>query len=79
MSVIPISRRVCEVSAGETPLVSASRLLRSEGLEGELLLKLEYLNPGFSKKDRIAKEMVREAKASGDLAEGQAVVRDVYL
>merc|ERR1711865_820126 len=59
---------------GETPLVDASRLLAHEGLEGQLLLKLEMVNPGCSKKDRIAKEMIEEASAAGELAEGQTVV-----
>ena len=37
---------------GDTPLVELCRLTR--GLDGRILAKLEYLNPGFSKKDRIA-------------------------
>ncbi|MCL2518339.1 MAG: cysteine synthase family protein, partial [Oscillospiraceae bacterium] len=36
--------------------------------------KLEYLNPGFSKKDRIAKSMIDEAEAAGILRKGQPVV-----
>ena len=39
-----------------------------------MLLKLEYFNPGHSKKDRIALEMIRASRASGLLREGQAVV-----
>ena len=57
---------------GNTPLVELSRLTR--GLEGRILAKLEYLNPGFSKKDRIALQMVEEAEASGELKPGQTVV-----
>ncbi len=38
---------------GDTPLVELSRLTR--GIGGRILAKLEYLNPGFSKKDRIAR------------------------
>jgi cysteine synthase A len=37
---------------GGTPLVELSRLARD--LDGWILAKLEYLNPGFSKKDCIA-------------------------
>jgi len=59
---------------GETPLVDASRIVAAEGLEGRLLIKLEYLNPGFSKKDRIAREMVEEAEAMGELQPKQAVI-----
>jgi cysteine synthase A len=57
---------------GDTPLVQLSRLTR--GLEGRILAKLEYLNPGFSKKDRIALQMVEEAEAEGKLKPGQTVV-----
>lgn len=59
---------------GATPLVELHRLVRSRGLEGRLLAKLEYLNPGFSKKDRIALEMIRDARADGSLRDGQTVV-----
>ncbi|MDQ2693317.1 MAG: cysteine synthase family protein [Chloroflexota bacterium] len=57
---------------GNTPLVELSRIAR--GLEGRILAKLEYLNPGFSKKDRIALQMIEEAEAQGDLKPGQTVV-----
>src|SRR5512147_840007 len=57
---------------GETPLVDLSRITR--GVEGRILAKLEYLNPGFSKKDRIALQMIEEAEAEGKLKPGQTVV-----
>ena len=57
---------------GETPLVDLSRLTR--GLDGRILAKLEYLNPGFSKKDRNARQMIEDAEAQGALQPGQAVV-----
>ena len=57
---------------GKTPLVELSRLTR--GLEGRILAKLEYLNPGFSKKDRIALQMIEEAESDGSLKPGQTVV-----
>jgi cysteine synthase A len=57
---------------GNTPLVELSRLTR--GLDGRILAKLEYLNPGFSKKDRIALQMIQEAEADGRLKPGQTVV-----
>jgi cysteine synthase A len=56
---------------GETPVVELSRL--SEG-RGRLLAKLEYLNPGFSKKDRIARQIIEDAEADGSLCPGQTVV-----
>ena len=57
---------------GNTPLVELARITR--GLEGRILAKLEYLNPGFSKKDRIALQMIEEAEAEGKLKPGQTVV-----
>jgi cysteine synthase A len=57
---------------GNTPLVELSRIAR--GFEGRILAKLEYLNPGLSKKDRIALQMIEDAEAEGSLRPGQTVV-----
>ena len=57
---------------GETPLVELSRITR--GLHGRVLAKLDYLNPGFSKKDRIARQIIADAEAGGRLKRGQTVV-----
>lgn len=57
---------------GETPLVELSRLTR--GRNGRIFAKLEYLNPGASKKDRIARQMIADAEADGTLQPGQTVV-----
>ena len=57
---------------GETPLVELSRITR--GLDGRIVAKLEYLNPGFSKKDRNARQMIEDAEAQGRLQPGQTVV-----
>lgn len=57
---------------GHTPIVRLSRL--TQALEGEIYAKLEYLNPGFSKKDRAALAIVEEAEADGQLSPGQTVV-----
>lgn len=57
---------------GDTPLVELSRFAR--GLGGRLLVKLEYLNPGGSKKDRIARQIIEDAEMDGTLQPGQPVV-----
>ena len=57
---------------GNTPLVELRRITR--GLEGRIVAKLEYLNPGYSKKDRIALQMIEDAEADGKLKPGQTVV-----
>lgn len=59
---------------GHTPMVELTRYVRAHGLRGRIYAKLEYLNPGFSKKDRVGLELMREAVASGKLKPGQAVV-----
>ena len=38
------------------------------------MLKLDYLNPGFSKKDRAALGIIEEAERSAALRPGQTVV-----
>jgi cysteine synthase A len=57
---------------GSTPLVELARLTR--GLDGRILAKLEFLNPGYSKKDRIARQMIEDAEAKGLLQPGQTIV-----
>jgi cysteine synthase A len=57
---------------GETPLVELSRL--SKWIDGRILAKLEYLNPGLSKKDRIARQIIEDAETEGKLKPGQTVV-----
>lgn len=57
---------------GGTPLVELSRI--TKGLNGRLFVKLEYLNPGLSKKDRIARQIIEDAEADGSLRPGQTVV-----
>ncbi len=57
---------------GDTPLIELSRLARK--ISGRLLAKAEFLSPGYSKKDRFAREVIEDAEASGKLRHGQTVV-----
>jgi len=57
---------------GNTPLVELSRICAD--LDGRILAKCEFLNPGGSKKDRIALQIVRDAEVDGRLTPGQPVV-----
>ena len=59
---------------GNTPLVRLDRLTKAKDVEGTILAKLEYLNPGFSKKDRAALGVIEEAERIGTLRPGQTVV-----
>lgn len=55
---------------GGTPLVRLGRFIEHERLNAELLLKLEYLNPLGSVKDRIGLAMVEQAEREGLLIPG---------
>ena len=57
---------------GSTPLVELSRITKD--LDGTIYAKLDYLNPGFSKKDRIARQIIADAQTDGELQAGQTVV-----
>lgn len=59
---------------GCTPLVRLDRITSSLGLDGSILAKLDYLNPGGSKKDRVALGIIEEAERLGTLKPGQPVV-----
>ena len=53
-------------------MVELSRM--TANLDGRILMKLEYLNPGFSKKDRAALRIIEEAESDGSLQSGQTVL-----
>ena len=57
---------------GQTPLVDLGKVTRH--VDGRILMKLEFLNPGFSKKDRAALRIVEEAEQCGALQPGQTVI-----
>ncbi|WKD61922.1 O-acetylserine sulfhydrylase [Corynebacterium ciconiae DSM 44920] len=57
---------------GGTPLVRLNRL--TEGLEAEVLVKLEFYNPANSVKDRIGTAIIDAAEQSGELKEGGTIV-----
>lgn len=69
----PLAHSIIDV-IGCTPLVELHRCVLARGLRGRILAKLESVNPGSSKKDRVALEIIREARADGSLREGQTVV-----
>ncbi|KAI8985773.1 cystathionine beta-synthase [Trametes punicea] len=61
-------------AVGNTPLIRLDRIARREGLQCNLLGKVEYMSAGGSVKDRIAKRMVEEAEREGILIPGRSVV-----
>ncbi len=62
----PLAHSIVDVIGG-TPLVELHRSVGPRGLRGRLLAKLESVNPGSSKKDRVALAIIREARADGTL------------
>ncbi|MCR5086629.1 MAG: cysteine synthase A [Lachnospiraceae bacterium] len=59
---------------GNTPLVEVANIEKNLGLKATLLVKLEYFNPAGSVKDRIAKAMIEDAEAKGQLHEGSVII-----
>ena len=57
---------------GNTPLVPLNRV--AKGSPYRLLVKLEFLNPGGSVKDRIGASMVDDAEARGLLKPGGTII-----
>lgn len=59
---------------GNTPLLELTHIEKALGLKAKLVAKLEYFNPAGSVKDRIAKEMLDEAEASGKLKPDSVII-----
>lgn len=60
---------------GKTPLLEVTNYEKNHGLtDVTLLVKLEYLNPAGSVKDRIALNMIEEAEKAGKLKPGATII-----
>lgn len=59
---------------GNTPLMEVVNVERELGLKARVLVKLEYLNPTGSVKDRAAKSMIEDAEERGILKEGAVII-----
>lgn len=57
---------------GNTPLVRLNKV--NKGIKGEILVKVEYFNPGNSMKDRMAIKMVEDAEIAGILKPGGTII-----
>lgn len=57
-----------------TPMVKLNRIVPPGS--ADLFAKVEFLNPGGSVKDRMARYIVEEAEASGELASGATIVEN---
>ena len=63
-----------EQLVGNTPLLRLSRLASGHGWKGDVLAKLEYLNPAGSAKDRLALFLIDDAEARGALKPGGTII-----
>ena len=59
---------------GRTPLLELTRIEKHFGLNAKIFAKLEYFNPAGSVKDRVAKAMIDDAEASGNLKPGSVII-----
>ncbi|MDO4192461.1 MAG: cysteine synthase A [Erysipelotrichaceae bacterium] len=59
---------------GGTPLIELTHLEKEYGLNAKLIGKLEYFNATGSVKDRVAREMIRDAEERGILKEGSVII-----
>lgn len=57
---------------GQTPIVKLNRLVEED--MADVYLKLEFMNPGSSVKDRIALAMIEDAEAKGVLKPGDTII-----
>lgn len=59
---------------GGTPIMELHNYMKNFDINGRILAKLEYFNPAGSAKDRVAKQMIADAEASGKLKKGSTII-----
>src|SRR5574342_1246079 len=69
--MVRIANSITEL-VGQTPIVKLNRLVDDQS--ADVYLKLEYMNPGSSVKDRIALAMIEDAEAKGHLKQGDTII-----
>ncbi|MED3554176.1 cysteine synthase A [Cytobacillus praedii] len=69
--MVRVSNSIAEL-VGQTPIVKLNRIVDENS--AEVFVKLEYMNPGSSVKDRIALAMIEAAEESGELKEGATII-----
>lgn len=69
----PESKNLLDTIGG-TPLIKLTNI--SKGLKAHIWVKLEFMNPGGSLKDRIAKYMVGKAEKDGKIKPGDTIIEN---
>lgn len=59
---------------GNTPLLRLNGLAHEEGLQADVVVKLEYFNPLGSIKDRVAYAMIKDAETRGILTKDSTII-----
>lgn len=59
---------------GKTPLLELTQFEKKYNLQAKLLAKVEFMNPGGSAKDRVAKAMIEDAEERGILQAGATII-----
>ena len=59
---------------GGKPLLELSNYEKNNNLDAKIIAKVEYFNPAGSVKDRIAKAIIEDAEAKGDLKPGYTII-----
>ncbi|MHB1392386.1 MAG: cysteine synthase A [Clostridia bacterium] len=68
-----ISKNITEL-IGNTPLLEIVNYNRQEGINGKIITKLEYFNPGGSVKDRIGIAMIKDAEDKGLINKNTVII-----
>lgn len=71
MTEMRVAQSVSEL-IGKTPIVKLNRIVEQDS--ADIYLKLEFMNPGSSVKDRIALSMIEAAEQEGLLKEGDTII-----
>jgi cysteine synthase len=70
-NLVRIANSITEL-IGQTPIVKLNGLVDEQS--ADVYLKLEYMNPGSSVKDRIALAMIEDAESKGALKQGDTII-----
>ncbi|CAH0553342.1 unnamed protein product [Brassicogethes aeneus] len=59
---------------GNTPIIKLNKIPESAGIQCEMYVKCEYMNPGGSEKDRFAVRAIQEAERTKTLKPGDTII-----